>query len=105
MAFVPLAKLHQLYDGLCLPMVVAGKNLLLVQEEGKTWLIANQCPHLGASLSRASLQGGWLRCPAHGMEFNLASGEARNRATCPGKLRHFPLAYEGNSVGVYLDDN
>ncbi len=103
MSFIPLAKLHQLYDGLCLPVVVAGKPLLLIQEEGKTYLIANQCPHLGASLSRATLLDGWLRCPVHGMEFNLASGQPRHPAVCPAGLQYYSLAYEGNSVGVYLE--
>jgi len=104
MAYIPLAKLHQLFDGFCQPVQVAGNSLLLVQEQGKTYLIANQCPHQGASLHRATINNGLLRCPAHGMTFDLASGRATHPAACPQGLQHFPLAFEGNTLGVYVEE-
>lgn len=44
MAYVALAKLHQLYDGYRQALRVAGRELLLLQEEGRLYLIANRCP-------------------------------------------------------------
>ncbi len=100
MAYRELVKLHQLYDGYRLPLQLSGRQWLLLQEAGRVYLIANQCPHQGATLWQASVVGGSaLRCPQHGMVFDLCSGQEINRA-CSGRLQHLPLVYEGNGVGV-----
>ena len=62
MAFVGLEMLHQLYDGYRKVCRVDGRDLLLMQEEGKVLLINNSCPHAGATLVHASCIGGALRC-------------------------------------------
>ncbi|HWV15208.1 MAG TPA: Rieske (2Fe-2S) protein [Cellvibrio sp.] len=102
MAFIALEKLHQLYDGYRRRVRVAGGEWLLIQEEGKLFCIANQCPHLGASLAEASVNSFRLRCLQHGMEFDLRTGRPLNTATCVETLRFMPLVYEGNQVGVDL---
>lgn len=103
MAYRELVKLHQLYDGFRLPLQLAGRQWLLLQEDGQAYLIARECPHQGASLIGASLvsvnRGGALRCPQHGMLFDLRTGLELNRA-CPGRLQCLPLVYEGNGLGV-----
>lgn len=102
MAYIPLAKLHELYDGYRQSFRLQGVELLLLQEEGRLLLLQNQCPHQQARLDRASVHGQWLRCPQHGMEFSLITGCAANPAACPGRLQAYPLVYEGNTVGVEL---
>ncbi|MBU2887387.1 Rieske (2Fe-2S) protein [Gilvimarinus agarilyticus] len=103
MAYLPLAKLHELYDGYRQSLRIKGVDLLLLQEDGRLLLLLNQCPHQQARLDQATIHGSWLRCPAHGMEFSLDTGRAANPATCQGALQAFPLVYEGNSVGVEVD--
>lgn len=103
MTFYPLEKLHQLYDGYCKSFRVAGKDLLLLQNEGKPYLITNRCPHMDAPLTRATLEPGSLRCPVRGIEFDLASGGAKGSlAGCIDPLEKFTIAYEGNVLGVML---
>ena len=99
MPFVALEKLHLLYDGYRKPVKLAGQDLLLLQENGKTCLIKNQCPHAGASLTYATCSNNSLRCPVHGIEFDLASGRSRS-PVCANALQFLPLVYEGNMVGV-----
>ena len=113
MAFVALEKLHKLCDGYRQRVRLAGAEWLLLQEEGKLYCIANQCPHMGAPLHTASLSYSLenpghgagisyprLRCAMHGMEFDLRSGKPVNTAGCVASLRFLPLVYEANQVGV-----
>ncbi|WP_323816216.1 Rieske (2Fe-2S) protein [Cellvibrio sp. NN19] len=101
MPFVALEKLHLLYDGYRKPIRLAGQQLLLLQEEGKTLLIKNQCPHAGAPLTHASCSNNHLRCPLHGIEFDLATGRSRSPA-CANALEFLPLIYEGSNIGIDL---
>src|SRR6187431_1550059 len=101
MPFVALEKLHQLYDGYRKQVKLAGQDFLLLQENGKTCLIKNQCPHAGAPLTYATCNNNHLRCPVHGIEFDLATGRSRS-PVCANSLQFFPLIYEGSNIGVEL---
>lgn len=95
-----LEKLHRLHDGYRKAIAIDGQPLLLIQAEGKVHLIANRCPHMQAPLTHASISGNAIRCPVHGIEFDLISG-------CPKKgqaknLKRYPLVYEGNQIAVDL---
>ena len=103
MSFYPLERLMNLYDGYCRAYSVSGLALLLVQENGKRYLLKNQCPHQQALLSNASLsvvdESVFLRCPAHGMTFDLTTG--RTKDGCDQVLQFVPIAYDGPSLGFY----
>ena len=103
MAFVALEKLHQLYDGYRRVFRVAGREWILLQEEGRIYCIANQCPHLQAPLAQASIANNLLRCPAHGIEFDLRSGMPVNPFSCRHALAYLSLIYEGNQIGFDLN--
>ncbi len=102
MPFVALEKLHQLYDGYRKAITLGGQPLLLLQENGKTLLIKNACPHAGAALTYATCAGNTLRCPLHGMEFDLRNGNSLSPA-CRESLQFIPLIYDGNMLGVELN--
>ncbi len=103
MAFHGLEKLNQLYDGYQRAFRVGGHNLLLVQQAGRSYLIENRCPHMDASLTNADQHEGTLRCRAHGIEFRLADGKACGPlAGTLGSLKFYPIAYDGNVLGVEL---
>jgi len=103
MAFIALEKLHQLYDGYRRVFRIGGREWVLLQEEGKLYCIANQCPHLQAPLAQASIFRQLLRCPAHGIEFDLRSGLPVNPLSCRHALTFLPLIYEGNQIGLDLN--
>lgn len=51
-----------------------GKSLVLFNQNGEIYAIDEGCPHNGASLFGGRLEGRLLRCPAHGLRFDLATG-------------------------------
>jgi len=98
MAFYPLEKLHRLHDGYLNPFRIEGRDLLLVQSDGVAFVIENRCPHMDAPLTYASVTKGRIRCPLHGIEFDLRTG----RGSCSKSLQSLPVIYEGNQLGVEL---
>jgi len=99
MAFYPLEKLHRLHDGYLNPFRIEGRDLLLVQSDGVAFVIENRCPHMDAPLTYASVTKGRIRCPLHGIEFDLRTG----RGSCSKSLQSLPVIYEGNQLGVELE--
>lgn len=103
MAFYPIAKLQDVFDGCRIPARVAGWQLLFVQADQQHYIIEDRCPHMDARLSNGGLQDGKVICRAHGIAFRLIDGRAEGPLSdtldC---LRFFPVAYEGNLVGVDL---
>lgn len=99
--FYPLEKLHLLQEGYQRVFRVANQEILLLHNEGRTYLVGNRCPHMDAPLTRASVQQGVIRCPMHGLEFDLRSGQPRHPA-CQTPLKTYMPAYEGNVLGVVL---
>ncbi|UTW07590.1 Rieske (2Fe-2S) protein [Pseudomonas benzenivorans] len=98
--FVALERLLNLEEGYRRTFRVQGRDLLLLVVEGHSVLLEDSCPHRGASLQTASLEGRRLRCARHGIEFDLPSGRPLN-AAC-GNLVVLPLSYDGDRVGIDL---
>lgn len=104
MAYIVLEQLSRISDGYMKVFQVGGESLLLIQEDGRLFLIENRCPHMDVSLSTGELLPGYkIRCKAHGIEFDLMSGKAdgplANTLDC---LKKYDLVYEGNTVGIDL---
>lgn len=102
MAFVKLVYLHQLFDGFRAVFQTPVGELLYVHEEGRSYLFKNRCPHAQQPLDKATISGKVLRCPAHGKQFHLDSGQPLSAVDCGGKLEFIPILYEGNAAGIDL---
>lgn len=100
MAFYPLIKLHRLVEGYRGCFRVAGRELLLIHENGRSHLIDSRCPHAGRSLANGSCDGKVLRCPVHGLGFSLNTMQCIEQPKF--KLSHYPVAYDGDTLGVEL---
>lgn len=101
--YQPLEYLHRLHEGYRRVFQVGGRELLLLHQDGRSRLMVNRCPHMDSPLHRGSVNDGALRCPAHGLAFDLDSGQPVNGPPgCAGPLAFVPLAYEGNTLGVDL---
>lgn len=100
MAFQRLEALINLYDGYRKVFNIHGHSLILLQEDGRRYLILNQCPHRQAPLDRGSISGGYIRCPVHGIEFNLDSGRAKSG--CTAELQYISLQYDEKYIGITL---
>ncbi len=51
-----------------------GLSLAIFSVEDALYAMDDSCPHGGASLVMGQLQGFMLRCPAHGLQFDIRSG-------------------------------
>ena len=54
---------------------VAGRELALFWVDGTLHAREDACPHAGASLAFGTLEGHWVRCQAHGLRFDVRSGQ------------------------------
>lgn len=103
MQYIFLEKMVNLYDGYCQSFQVAGQSLLLVQDNGVPVVLVNKCPHMDARMDGGIISDGNIRCPVHGIQFNLTTGMALGPlATCIKHLQKLPHGYEGSGIGVYL---
>jgi len=102
MAFYPLERLSRLYDGYQRAISVAGHSLLLIQDAGQVHVLHNVCPHMDAPLTYATIKNGVLRCPLHGIEFQVVNGSPLRSMV--GPLRKYPVVYEGDQIGIELSN-
>jgi len=58
-------------------LFVEQKLVLVFHVDGRLHAIEDGCPHGGASFFGVPCEGGHLRCPAHGMRFDLQTGSAQ----------------------------
>ncbi|RYZ82865.1 MAG: Rieske (2Fe-2S) protein [Moraxellaceae bacterium] len=101
--FYPLAKLIDLHDGMRQLHTLAGKSYLLLQDEGRVFLVENRCPHMDAPLANGDVQKGIIRCKAHGIAFDLVTGKALGPlASTLDCLEQLELIYDGDRIGVEL---
>ncbi len=98
MAYVELEKLINLYDGYRKVVRVGTRDLLLLQLDGEPLLVDRLCPHAGYELDRGEIENACITCPLHGISFSLRDGKPQNARCAP--LKTYPVALEGNSVGV-----
>ena len=90
-------------------VTVKGREIALFNVAGRYFAVFNRCPHAGASLCAGAIVSPvestepghysvvhdrtMLRCPWHGWQFDLRTGEAWCDPDTV-KLRHYPVAIE-----------
>lgn len=103
MAFIKLANLIDLHDGYKQAVSVAGRKLLLIQDEGDVYVVENRCPHMDAPLTNGAVAAKAIRCPVHGIEFELDSGRSKGPlADTLDCLVRFTPVYQDQYIGVDL---
>jgi len=81
---------------------VDGRCVVLFNLGGELRAIDDACPHNGASLLTGRLEGSVLRCPAHGLAFDLLTGcSPASRALC---LTTFPVRQVEEGIVITLKD-
>ncbi len=103
MRFYSLEKLINLHDNYRKVIKIDQYNLMLVQVQGELHLVESQCPHRGHPLSESDIIGTGLRCPLHGYQFDIATGDLLKATEEPCRgLKIFDLVYQETEVGVML---
>lgn len=54
---------------------VGERRVLIVHSAGRFFASDPRCPHLGVSLENGEVNGGTVRCRAHGYKLDLATGD------------------------------
>jgi len=57
-------------------IMVAGKEILVANVNGKHYAIPNRCTHSNGELSKGTLEGNIATCPKHGQKFDLTTGRS-----------------------------
>lgn len=100
MAFYQLEQLIKVTDGYRNVFDLPGKSVLLMREDGITYLLNNSCPHLGVPLSNGRVKEGVIRCSGHGMRFDLNTGSPIHNSSPCEKLEVFNAEYNNGYIGV-----
>lgn len=98
MGMVSVAKISDVPNFGRKVVVVAGKEILLVNVKGKISVVENECPHQGSPLSAAIVKDGYISCPRHGYRFNLSDGRCADHPDCV--LAVFPVQLNGEEILV-----
>ncbi|MET0379546.1 MAG: Rieske 2Fe-2S domain-containing protein [Spongiibacteraceae bacterium] len=103
MQFYALEKFINLHDGYRRVFKIDHHRLLLLQEVGECHLYTAWCPHRGHPLEEADIVDGLLRCPLHGYQFSLESGELKTftEERCRGLHQH-AIVFRDTDLGVML---
>ena len=96
--WVDAAAVEQLPQGGRWLLRRAGREIALFNVQGKLYAIDNSCPHAGASLVAARLDGATVACRAHGLRFDLATGCMRGATGL--RVRSYPVRVHGDRIEV-----
>jgi 3-phenylpropionate/trans-cinnamate dioxygenase ferredoxin subunit len=77
------------------------RRVVLFNLGGAFHAIDDTCPHQGASLFAGRLSGTNLRCPAHALCFDIASGEQVGGGL---SLTRYPVETDGGAVAILVED-
>lgn len=126
----PVATLRDVPPGTCKRVAAGGRDIVLFNTGGEVFALADRCPHQGGRLSDGILVGlvespepgryNWsrggeiVRCPWHGWEFDIRTGQSRCEPRrvqtqsyevalepCdPGPVESFPVTVEDVRISV-----
>lgn len=101
--FHPLIEQAALHEGLRCIFSLGSLMLLLVQEAGQVYLLENKCGHFGMPLDKGRIAGCTIRCPSHGIVFDMSNGQVINsRHDHCDPVRVFSIVRQGDWLGVML---
>ena len=55
--------------------VLGGRDVLLVNYQGRYYALQANCTHMGGDLSKGRLEGKVVVCPRHGAQFDVTNGK------------------------------
>lgn len=108
MTFVPTGLTADLPAGTMRGVAVGGEGVLVANVDGTFYAIARRCPHMGFDLCKGRLEGARVTCRMHGASFDLATGEAVEKArllflrTRPKPARTYPVRVVDGAITIEL---
>ncbi len=66
--------LNELPEGRVKTVVLGLESVCMTRFQGEYAALSNHCPHQGGPLGEGSIEGGFLRCPWHGWDYDPRTG-------------------------------
>lgn len=79
-----------------------GKEILVVNVDGKYFAIDDTCTHAGASLMEGNLEGSIITCGWHGAKFDCKTGKLHAFPAKIKDLNSYKVAVESENVFLEL---
>lgn len=91
-------------------LITHGGHDIAIFRQGETlYALADSCPHSGASLCVGRVEGGHVKCPAHGLRFRLAdgllAGSAPDSHSTSLGVRTFQVRIAGEEIQISFQAN
>jgi nitrite reductase/ring-hydroxylating ferredoxin subunit len=105
---VKAAEVSEIPTGRKKVVTIQGKEILIVNVNGTYYAIGNRCPHEGVDLSKGSLEGNVITCPAHGAKFDVTTGKVVYRPKYwvytlkVGDVPSYEVKVDGNNIMLGL---
>jgi nitrite reductase/ring-hydroxylating ferredoxin subunit len=73
--FVEAARVEQIPPGTGTTVKIGDKEVAIFNVDGDVYAIGDSCVHAGASLGAGKLNGKIVTCRAHGLRYDLTTGQ------------------------------
>ena len=103
MSYIALEELDKLHNGYRQIFIIEDRQVLLIQEQNKRYIIQAECPHAKWSLQNSPILGDTITCTQHGWSFNLNTGRPANERAGNCQLPVYKIEYQNNTIGLWLD--
>ncbi len=100
MAKVAVGKTGDIPAGKMVGAQAGGKEILVVNVDGKYYAMGDICNHAGANLHEGELSGKELTCPWHGAKWDVTTGKLVKFPVPLKEEEAFRVTVEGDTVYV-----
>lgn len=100
MGRVSVGKVSEITPGKMVKVTLDGKEILVVNSDGKFYAMDDTCTHSGASLSEGQLDGTTVTCGWHGAQFDCTSGKLSKFPAKINDLKSYKVILESEEVFV-----
>jgi NAD(P)H-dependent nitrite reductase small subunit len=97
--FVEVSKVSAIPDQSAICVEVEDQRIALFNFGGQFYAIDDTCPHRGGPLSEGSITGEEVRCPWHGAQFNIKSGEVTSPPS-PTGVTKYNVRVSGDAIEI-----
>jgi nitrite reductase/ring-hydroxylating ferredoxin subunit len=73
--YVEAGKVSEISNGHMKHVEINGKEIAIVNVDGKFYAFSDRCGHMNARLSRGSINQSVVTCPFHAAKFDVTSGK------------------------------
>ncbi len=101
---IAVAKVDDIPNGGVLKVTVEKRSILLCKIQNRVFAVSALCPHRGAPLNEGRMEGALLRCPWHGIKFDVRTGSRACAPIC-ADLKVYPVVIKEELIWLSPSSN